>query len=247
VTPLPVPPDLRDALDAITRDLQAILGPRLLALVAFGPRIRAGAQGRRKAAPPADTLALVDRVGIDDLVGCAARADGWRRGGLRTPLLLARDEFLRSLDAFPLEYDDIIAHHVVLVGDDPFAGVAVRPDDLRRACEARAKGHLVHLREGYVEAGGRSTDVAALLVASASPFAALVGNLARLEAPAGDPRGGRDAVARAVGVTVADIDRLCALESGTTVAADEAARLFPEYLSLVERLVAWVDGWSRRS
>jgi hypothetical protein len=248
VATLPVPPDLREPFEAVTRDLRAIFGPRLLALVAFGPRIRVAIRARRGTAPPADTLALVDRLRIDDLVGCAGRAAEWHRAGLRMPLLLARDEFLRSLDAFPLEYDDIIAHHVVLVGEDPLAGIAVRSEDLRRACEARAKGHLVHLREGYLEAGGRAADVASLIVASASPFAALIGNLARLETlVGGQAAGGLAAVAHAMGVPVAEIDRICRLESETTLPPDEASRLFPDYLSLVEKLVAWVDGWSRRA
>ena len=49
-------------------------------------------------------------------------------------------EFERSLDAFPVEYGDIIAHHVVVTGDDPFAGLSVRRR--RPAPRVRALGQV---------------------------------------------------------------------------------------------------------
>src|SRR5690242_21130273 len=33
----------------------------------------------------------------------------------------------------------------------------VDPADLRRACEVEARGHLLHLREGYIAAGDRKS------------------------------------------------------------------------------------------
>ena len=70
------------------------------------------------------------------------------------PLLLSRQEFARSLDVFPVEYGEIVANHVTIVGDDPFAGATIAEADLRRSCELQAKSHLIHLREGFLEAGG---------------------------------------------------------------------------------------------
>ena len=60
----------------------------------------------------------------------------------------------------------------LVYGDNPFAGVTIAPDDLRRACETQAKSHLVHLREGFIESGGRPTGVAELVATSAPAFAA---------------------------------------------------------------------------
>ena len=81
------------------------------------------------------TIALVERLTFADLHAVrTARPTGARRS-LAVPLILEREEFLRTLDVFPLEYGDIIAHHVIVAGTDPFAGVRVAPDDVRRACE----------------------------------------------------------------------------------------------------------------
>jgi hypothetical protein len=245
---LTVPPDLKDAYAALAANLQAIFGTRLMTLVAFGPRIRSGANTRRShGVTPGDALALLDRVTYDDLVACAPYADAWRRSGLQIPLVLGREEFVRSLDAFPLEYDDIIANHVPLLGQDPFAGIAVGPDDLRRACEARAKSHLVHLREGYLEARGRAEALAELTLVSAWALSALLGNIARLQGFPGESIADRaSVVARFDRAAAAAITRVLALEADPILSADEAARLYPEYLAAVERLVVYVDGWTRR-
>src|SRR5205807_2291386 len=108
-------------------------------------------------------------------------AGAWHDRGLATPLLVAAHEFDRSLDAFPIEFGAILADYSVAAGADPFAGLAVDPADLRRACEVQARSHLLHLREGYLETRGRSDALSDLIVKSAAPFAALLVALARLE------------------------------------------------------------------
>lgn len=241
---LALPADLATAYQTLARDLQSVFGPRLHAVVAFGPRLRGAVRRRRPAR--GDALALVDRVTMDDLTACAGHASRWNADGLRMPLILGREEFTRSLDAFPLEYDDIIANHVAVLGADPFGGVTVPTEDLRRACEARAKGHLVHLREGFLEARGRSDEIANLVLASASPFAALLGNLARFRGQAATSLAERAAaVADVPGIVMPAVERILELETDPLIADDEAAALYPRYLASVERLVNWVDTWSR--
>ena len=61
-----------------------------------------------------------------------------------------------------------------MAGHDPFAGLRIDAADLRHACEVKARGHLLHLREGYLEAHGRSDAVAELIGDSAPALAALL-------------------------------------------------------------------------
>src|SRR5438477_6006611 len=46
--------------------------------------------------------------------------------------------------------------------------------DLRRAVEVQARGHLLHMREGFVETRGRSDALSVLIVSSAPALAALL-------------------------------------------------------------------------
>ena len=91
---------MHPALRPVAADLQRIFGTRLLSLVAYGPPDHPDG---------AHTLALVDRLNFQDLTACAPRTSDWRRAGAAVPLLLSREEFLRTLDVFPVEYGSIIA------------------------------------------------------------------------------------------------------------------------------------------
>ena len=117
---------------------------------------------------------------LDDLRACAARTPNWHRAGAATPLLLTRDEFARSLDAFPIEYGEILDTHHVLFGHDPFDGLTIHTDDLRRACEVQVKSHLLHLREDYIECGARRRKSPAWSRVGAG-VSAVLRHLARLD------------------------------------------------------------------
>ena len=104
------------------QDLQHIFGERLHAFVAYG----------EPSATPAPSLALVSSISAEDLDRCAARISSWHRAGCATPLMLTRDEFAGSLDAFPIEYGEIIDTHRLLFGVDPFTGLAIRVEDPAR-------------------------------------------------------------------------------------------------------------------
>ena len=205
----------------LAADLQRIFGQRLRSLVAYG---------ETNEDDGVHTLALVDRLTFADLAACAPQIRTWRRSGAAVPLLLSRDEFLRSLDVFPIEYGNIIARHVILAGDNPFAGMTVNEHDLRRACELQVKSHLIHLREGYLESGGDSAAVARLISSSAESLRALLANLERLDA---------GAAARS-GLTSTLVQEVASAH--TTTIADPSA-LFSRYLVAVERLWQQVDRW----
>src|SRR5205085_10625166 len=167
--------------------------------------------------------------------------------GLATPLLIAADEFERSLDVFPLEFGAILADHSVVAGANPFASLAVDPDDLRRACEVQARSHLLHLREGYLETRGRADAVAVLIVRSAAAFSALVMSIARLEGHTTDEAGSAARhVERILGTGNSAVGEVVKLSSAHDIPSADGERLFPPYLDSVERIVRYVDGWSGR-
>lgn len=222
-------------LSATLHDLQHIFGDRLDAFVAFG----------QADAAPAPSVALVRTLTADDLTACAARASAWHRAGSATPLLLTKDEFAGSLDAFPIEYGEIIDTHRVLYGVDPFAGLAIGRDDLRRACEVQVKSHLLHMRENFVECYGKPSAVAALVHDSAPSFALLLRRLAQLDGHAAAAHADLGAFAAArPQLDPRVVGDVLALSAGTPAGVD-AARLFPGYLAAVERLAHFIDTWKR--
>jgi hypothetical protein len=246
---------LSDAVQMLERELRDIFGSRLQSLVMYGQRAHADRHapgghhgGHGHDAPPAHTLAVVDTVTSADLRACALRIDSWHEAGLATPLLIADHEFGQSLDAFPLEFGAILADHSVVAGSNPFASLAVDPADVRRACEVQARSHLLHLREGFLETRGRADALAVLIVRSAAAFAALVTSIARLEGHATDDAGSAARhVERTLGTPNSAIAEVTKLAHAHDISSADAERLFGPYLDAVDRLVQYVDGWTRAS
>jgi len=203
-------------------DLQRIFATRLQSLVTYAQE-----QGEEGGI---HTLALVDSLTFQDLAACVPLVPSWHRAGFAVPLVLTREEFRRTLDVFPVEYGNIIAHHTVILGRDPFAGMAVGEADLRRACEAQAKSHLIHLREGFLESGGQARTIARMIAASAPALRALLANIDAL-----DPGAASDA-----GLTPELVGQISSAES-TTIS--EPSALLSRYVQAVERLWQHVDRW----
>ena len=248
--------DVSSAVHTLERDLRGIFGARLRSLIVYGLRARRqaepqrdhhGSQAHTHEMPPTHTLVVVDALTPDDLRACSTRVGSWHDAALATPLVVATHEFERSLDTFPFEFGDILTDHVVVSGANPFDGLRVDTADLRRACEVQARGHLLHLREGYIETRGRADALAVLIVQSAPAFATLITSVARLDGRSGDDAA---AVARHVerrlelsGTTAGDVTALAGVKE---ISSAEAERLFAPYLDTVERLVRYVDGWKAR-
>jgi hypothetical protein len=228
------------AAERVVAALRGIFRERLRSVVAYGPQI-----DDRRADASLSCLVLVTSLTPADLDACAARAHAWRREGIDTPLLLPDEEFRRSLDAFPLEYAEIVRAHEVLFGASPFDGVIIERADLRRACETQIKSHLVHLREGFIEAGGTPLAVSDLVTASAPAFAALLRNIARLNgSTARDRAAATHEGAQAAQLQEGIVGHILALERPAALKATDGARLFPDYLAAVEQLARYVDTWS---
>ena len=193
--------------DTLAAQLMDVFGPRLKMVAAFGTE--------------SNTCAIVESLVIADLDRCAALAPGWKRLGVEPPLLILVDELTRALDAFPLEFNEIITTRRLIAGTDLLESLSVPAEDVRRACEVQARGHLVHLREAYIEASGDQRAIAQLLSASTVPFRALLSNVARL-----------------AGTTLDELMR--------TLDVSYLTKGFPDALRAAERLVEYVDRWKKK-
>ena len=193
------------ATETLATQLRDVFGDRLRMVAAFGHA--------------SHTVAVVDNVTAADLHKCAAYSDGWKKIGLAPPLVMPLGELSRALDAFPLEFSEILATRKLIAGTDLLADLKVSSEDLRRACEVQARSHLVHLREGYIEAGGDRKAAGRLLEAWKTPFRALLANVARLDDTSVD-----ELISR-MGLT---------------------EHTFHDALKSAERLVEYVDRWGKR-
>jgi hypothetical protein len=231
VVPLALTPAARRAFDRMAADGRRVLGARFVALVAY---------------TPTHAALFAERITAADLDAFGPLAEVWHREGVATPLVLTPAEFRRSVDAFPVEYQAMLDRHQIIAGVDPFGDARVDGEDLRRACEVQAKAHLIHLREGWIEAGGHRAELADLAVRSAGPLRALLTHLARLhDLDTRDDAALAEAASGLAGVPADLTGAILALEDAPAQAAAFAPRM-PEYLEACERLWAFIDRWRGR-
>ena len=212
------------ALQALSADVTRVFAARLIAVVAYAPTRAA---------------VFTETIEPGDLDALSVLTDTWHRAGLDTPLLLTADEFRRSLDVFPIEYQAILDRHVVISGTPPFSGASVPAEELRRACEAQAKGHLIHLRQAWIDAAGHGDKLADKVAASALPLSALLSHIARL---AGDADLNAAAAASRFGADADILRAVLALEAHPDQARALLPRL-PQYLAACEHVWAFIDEW----
>jgi hypothetical protein len=241
---------LLDRVSMLEHELRDIFSSRLRSLVAYGPGASTSPaahdphRGTHAEAPLTQTMAIVENLTGADLQACAERVARWHGAGLATPLLLVAKEFEQSLDVFPLEFGAILADHMLVAGSNPFDGLHVDSEDVRRACEAQARSHLLHLRQGFLETRGRADALAVLIVRSAAPFAALLSSLARLQGlAAADPAAAGRHAERTLELPPGVVTDVVKLAHVTEISSAEATRIFPAYLDAAVRLAAYVDGW----
>jgi len=229
---------LATEIETYTREVEAALGPRLVALVLYGSAVTGDWV---RGTSDVNTAIVVGDVTLDVLDALAPVVAARRKSGFAVPLVVDREYLDRARDVFPMELDDIRRRHRVLSGMDPFATVAADPAAVRRECEFEARSKLLRLRAYYLLHAQDGGDLAGLMAASAKSFLVLLRHLLQL-------RG--EAVGSGYGDVVVAGERLLgplaafrAVLGFRTAPPDPAAlrATFGGYLAEVERIVAAVD------
>ena len=230
------------AIDQLARDLEGILDGRLESLVAYPGHQADGS---------VHSCALVTDLAFRDLTACLPLTESWHHRGIAVPLMLSSDELRRTVDVFPLEYASILADYTVVRGSDPFKGLIIHVDDVRRAVEGLAKSHLIHLREAFLESHGETTRIARLIAASAAPLRGLLTQIARLpEAPQAvmdlttpsDEALAKLAEAR-MGIPGSLIRTVLASSAGGYSTIADPSHLLGSYIDASQKIWEYVDRW----
>ncbi len=237
--------DWTKQLDELKAALAGALGEKLVALLLYGSAARRGDKGKR---PGGDVnlLLIVQDGTARGLRAAAEPIDRWVSAGHPAPLVFEDDEFRGSADVFPIEIEDMREAHRLLLGRDPFAGLATRQADLRAELEREVLSKLLHLRTAYAAAAGNGRKLGLLLEHSSGAILTLLRAALRVAGkpvPADDVPAQVRAASALVGCDPAAFDWVLARRSGGDApklsAHDERAE---RYVDAVQKLAAWVNG-----
>jgi predicted nucleotidyltransferase len=144
-----LPPDLEKKLDALRDALVDGLGEDLVAIVVYGSAVRGGFIAGRSDVDVIAVLRRDDREALERVANAIAIA---RTSARIETMLLTEAELPRAADVFPLLYDDVRSKHVVLHGEDPFAGLAIADTHRRLRIEQELREARMRLRIVLTEA-----------------------------------------------------------------------------------------------
>jgi hypothetical protein len=110
-------------------------------------------------------LMVMNRLPFSDLQRYQSRARHWKEKGITPPLFTTLDFLAKSRDVFPIEWQEIISHHLLLHGDNPFHFTIDR-NDLRRECEREVRKIQIRLRQAFLETEKRPDEIEHLAMTS---------------------------------------------------------------------------------
>lgn len=146
-----LPAFVRVALDALLERVSAALGDDLVGMILYGAAARGDVRPHET---DIDVLLVLRDVGVKNLDAIADALQAARYAARVETTILAEDEIDPSRGAFPLFYDDVRRHHVVLAGRDPFDPSPVDHAHERRRIEQVLRVTLVRLRRAVTDALG---------------------------------------------------------------------------------------------
>lgn len=232
-------------LETLVSQLQAAYGDDLVGVALYGSAARGESAARHS---DLNVLVVVQRITMESLRREGAVARAWREAGNPPPLTMTRAEWMGSADIFPIEYADILAHHKVLAGTLPLAGVTVERGDLRLQLEHEAMSKLLRLRHAVMEASGDHKALLQLMESSVSAMLVLLRAALRLSGtePPNDSEAVCDRFTAQSGRDAGVIARIVRHNRGRDpLSQRDAASLVEQYLTFAESLVGYLDAFSQ--
>jgi len=231
-----------DVFAEITADLDKVFGKDMLSLILFG----SGADGTYiPGKSDLNFLVILTEEGIKNLERAVEIVKKWRKRRVATPLFLTKAYVLSALDSFPVEFYGIRRNHILVHGEDFVSELAFEPCDLRLQLERELKAKILHLRQGFLESGGKEKDLRHLIEISLKSFIALFRALLFLKCSAipVDRREIVRAVARAFFLDADLLDKCADISEGKDrFSSPEIRDIFRAYMDEMNRLCDIVDG-----
>ena len=187
-------------------------------------------------------LIVLRDMSLTKLATIAEPVSWWLRKKQPMPRIFSPEFLADAADVFPIEILDIVDHHFVLVGEDPFADLKVETKHLRIQCERELREKMLRLREGYLQAWSRPKQLQRLLSESFPAFVQIFRGCLRL----GDddvPLHDSDVVqmfCRQAGVEIRPFEEVLRLKHKQKT-TESVQQLFTDYYKQLNAVIRIID------
>jgi len=191
-----------------------------------------------------NVLCLLHRLEGADLESLRPAGLWWWQKGHPPPLVFTLEELRNSADVFAIELLDMRARHRMLAGADFFAELEVPMALHKLQVERELRTSVIRLRQSLLRSRGRRSELAELLIASASSFGTLFRHaLIALGQEAPDSvREAADRLARLLALEAAPFHRVVDLREGKSAGGElNLEHVLESYLDLVTKVAEEID------
>ena len=236
-----IPHDPKDIFDEFTKDYQESYGKDLVSIILYGSAASGNYIPKKS---DINFLVVLTEEGIGQLQKSFKTVEKWYKRKVSTPLFLTKSYISSSLDSFPIEFLNMQKSYQMVFGEDVLQGLGFDKHHLRLQCEKELKGKLLQLRQRFLESGGKSKHLIAIIKNSLTAFMSIFRALLTLkdnDVPA-EPESIFSLVSQELGVAEQTFVELLKVKEGTVKLSSAALNaLFEDYIKEVRALVYTVD------
>ncbi len=230
-----------DIFTEIVFDYKSVFGTDLISIFLYGS---AAGPDYRPGKSDINFMIILSEKGSEHVDRAFGIIKKWRRKRVAIPLFLTEQYIRTSTDIFPVEYINFQQRNVLVFGKDFFKDMSFKKEHVRLQCEREIKGKLVLLQQAFVEAGGKSSRLKAVMCQSVTAFISIFHALLYLK-NVKIPTKQRDviqAVAETYDIKADIFKNIARLKEGRLkLNAAEIKGVFREYIKVVKNLAIQAD------
>ena len=214
-------------------ELLKLLGADLLSLVLYGSQ---AAGDHLEKGSDINLMALVKGLDVSKLQLISKPVSIWVKQGNPPPLLLTPDHLKEYVDVFPIEISDIQENHRVLLGQDPFEGLAANRSSLKQELEHELQGKLLQLKSRFMLTQGKEKAIRGLMTESLSTFLVLLKSALWLynEKPPVKKMEAVQKLGERLGLRTSVFETIELLKKGERIPSLSLIQVFEDYLKTLE-------------
>jgi predicted nucleotidyltransferase len=232
--------DREKDLSELVGRLKQAAGANLMAVVLYGSAVDHDFREHSDL----NVLCLLDRLDSATLDSLRPVGRWWRHKGHPLPLIFTLMELRNSADIFSIELLDMKSQHRMLEGSDFLADLQIPMNQHKLQVERELRTNVIRLRQSYLQYQGRRSELAELLIASASSFGTLFRHalIALGQERPSSTREAADRLAKLFALNAAPFHLVWDLREGKSAAGEvNLEAMFGSYLELVAGVAEEVD------
>lgn len=232
-------PRIQPLLISFTEEMMQLFGENLFSLLLYGS---AAGDNFIHGKSNVNLLMVLKELKFSHLKIYQNRSLYWKKKGIDPPLISTVNFLEKSRDVFPIEWLEIISHHIILHGENPFK-FSIDHQDLRRQCEKEIREILIRLRQAFLETGNRPEEIERLALVSLNSVFPIFRSLLTLqkEEPPLQRKELTETFCLKNNLSAAPFLKIWAIKTGKAIPEEDTLLWFEDYLNQLEELSTLIE------